>query len=214
MRVLAVITCLWLLTGAGGDVINSGKMPVPMLKNRVNDTANVLSIEDVGRISDLLRNYEKETKHQIAVLIVPTLGDETIERFCLRTSNKWGLGRKGIDDGILVCLAMKERWARIELGIGMNRYISNAEAKEIIDVEMTPAFLKKDFAGGLERGLKRGLKRLADAGGHRFTTEIRDQAQVFERMRAIIVRQLGVRPEVAVRMCKNAAAENPMAMAG
>lgn len=208
MRGLAVITWLWLLTGAGGGVIDSGKMPVPMLKNRVNDTASVLSTEDQERISNLLRDYEKETKHQIAVLIVPTLGDETIESFCLRISNKWGLGRKGIDDGILVCLAMKERRVRIELGIGMNRYISNTEAKAIIDVEMTPAFSKKDIAGRLERGLKRLMEE-----GRRFTTEIRDQAQVFERMRAIIVRQLGVSPEVVLRMCKNAAAENPMAMA-
>jgi uncharacterized membrane protein YgcG len=52
-------------------------------------------------------------------------------------------------------MAMKERMVRIELGIGMNRYISNADASEIITAEMTPAFKKGDFAGGLEKGLKR-----------------------------------------------------------
>jgi uncharacterized protein len=155
MWVLAVTTCLWLFTGATAAVIDSGMIPIPVLNSRVNDMDNVLSIEDQERLAKLLENYEKETKHQIAVLIIPTLGDETIESFCLRTSNKWGLGRKGIDDGILVCMAMKERRVRISLGIGMERYISNAEAKEIIDAEMTPLFSKGDIAGGLERGLKK-----------------------------------------------------------
>jgi hypothetical protein len=43
----------------------------------------------------------------------------------------------------------------MELGLGMDRYISNAEAKSIIEEEMTPAFKKGDFSGGLERALKR-----------------------------------------------------------
>jgi uncharacterized protein len=162
MRDFAAFMILWLLTGATAAAIDAGMIPVPALNGRVNDTANMLSIEDQERLVKLLRNYEKETKHQIAALIVPTLGDEAIESFCLRTFNKWGLGRKGIDDGILVCMAMKERWVRVELGIGigMERYISNAEAKEIIDAEMTPLFSKGDIGGGLERG----LKRLMEAG--------------------------------------------------
>jgi uncharacterized membrane protein YgcG len=138
-----------------GAAIDSGKIPVPQLTGRINDTVNLLSSADQERLSNLLSDYEKETKHQIAVLIVPTLRDETIESFCLRVANVWRLGRKGIDDGIVVCLAIEERRVRIELGIGMERYISNAEAKEIIDSEMTPLFSKRNFAGGLERGLKR-----------------------------------------------------------
>jgi uncharacterized protein len=62
-------------------------------------------------------------------------------------------------------MAMTERRVRIELGIGMERFISNAEAKEIIEVEMTPSFSKGDIAGGLERGLKRLMEE-----GRRFTT--------------------------------------------
>jgi uncharacterized protein len=164
MRVLAVTASLWLLVVATGGAIDSGVIPVPVLNGRVNDADNVLSIEDQERLAKLLKNYEQETKHQIAVLIVPTLRDEDIESFCLRTAKAWRLGRKGIDDGIVVCLAMKERRVRIELGLGMNRYISNAEAKEIIDLEMTPSFAKGDIAGGLERGLKRLMEE-----GRRFT---------------------------------------------
>src|SRR4029077_11755621 len=103
---------------------------------------------------------------QIVVLIIPSLGDETIEAFSLRTANAWGVGNKGFDDGILVCLAMKERRARIGLGKGIERFISDADAKIILDREMTPLFSKKDFFGGLERG----IERLMDEG-RRFVVE-------------------------------------------
>jgi uncharacterized protein len=135
--------------------VDSERIPVPKLTDWVNDTVGVLSTEDKKRLSNMLRDYEKETKHQFAVLIVPTLGDETIDSFCLRTANTWHLGRKGIDDGILICMAMQQRLVRIELGLGMERYISNADAKEIIETDMGPSFSKGDFAGGLERGLDR-----------------------------------------------------------
>jgi uncharacterized protein len=64
-------------------------------------------------------------------------------------------------------LQPKERKARIELGKGMQRYISDAAAKQILDTEMTPLFSKGDFSGGLELG----LDRLMDEG-RRFVAEI------------------------------------------
>jgi uncharacterized membrane protein YgcG len=138
-----------------GAAIDSGKIPVPQLTGRINDTVNLLSPANQELLSKMLGNYEQETGHQIAVLIVPTLGGEAIESFCLRVAKAWRLGRKGIDDGIVVCVAINDRLVRIELGVGINRYISNEDAKEIIDTEMTPFFGTRDFAGGLERGLKR-----------------------------------------------------------
>jgi uncharacterized protein len=150
--------------GNSGAAIDSGEIPIPQLTGRINDSVNLLLPADQERLSILLKVYEQETGHQIAVLIVPKLAGQPIESFCLRTLNAWRLGRKGIDDGILVCLAPSERHVRIELGLGMERYISNAEAKEIIDTEMTPFFRVKDFAEGLERGLKRLMEE-----GRRFS---------------------------------------------
>jgi uncharacterized protein len=150
---------LWVLAVAGflgvGTAYCLEGNWVPKLTGRVNDSAHVLSASDGERLSDMLRNYEQETHHQIAVLTIATLGDEPIETFSLRTFNAWGLGLKGLDNGILVTLAMKERRVRIELGKGMQRFISDADAKLIIDKQMTPAFSKGQFSTGLERGLDR-----------------------------------------------------------
>jgi uncharacterized protein len=126
---------------------------VPSHQGWVNDTANVLSEPDRRRLSDKLSHYHEETFHQLMVLIVPSLSGESIETFSYRVANSWGVGYKGLDNGILVTLAMKERKVRIELGKGMRRYISDAKATSIIESAMTPAFAKGDFAGGLEHGL-------------------------------------------------------------
>lgn len=134
---------------------------VPPLEGRVTDLADVLSPAERDRLERMLAGYEEETSHQIAVLLVSTLAGEDIDAFSLRVANTWGLGQKGIDNGVLVTLAMKERAVRIELGFGMEKYISNETAKSIIDGVMLPAFRKGDYAGGLEAGLEQlmGLGR-------------------------------------------------------
>jgi uncharacterized protein len=132
--------------------------------NWIKDDANALAKSDRERLSDLLRGYQQETQHQILVLIVPTIGNESIENFSLRAFNEIGIGRKGINDGMLILVAMKERQVRIELGKGMGSFISNADAAEIITRDITPSFSRGDVAGGLERG----LVRLMDEG-RRFT---------------------------------------------
>lgn len=158
---LAALFCAFLLAGctqqsppAGTPAASSASArPVPVLESRVNDLTGTLAPPARQHLEKLLADYEAETTHQIAVLLVPDLGGEPIEAFSLRVANAWALGRQGVDNGILVTLSMAERAVRIELGYGMNRYISNEAAAAIIDQRMLPAFRQGDFAGGLEAGL-------------------------------------------------------------
>lgn len=132
---------------------------VPQLAGRVTDLATVLSAEDHLLLTQMLANYERETTHQIAVLTVPTLSGEAIEVFSLRTANAWALGRKSVNNGILVVLAPSERKVRIELGLGFEPYISDAQANEIIQTQMLPAFREKAYSKGLERGLQQLMRQ-------------------------------------------------------
>ncbi len=121
----------------------------------MNDIAGVLTAAEQRRLSDLLTSYSGETHHQLALLIIPTLSGEPVETYSLRVANEWGLGYRGLDNGILVLLAIQEHSVRIELGKGMQRYISNDEAKAIIEEAMVPEFRKHEFAAGLENGFRR-----------------------------------------------------------
>jgi uncharacterized protein len=120
----------------------------------VVDQAAVLSPQERVSLDQLLAGYERETTHQIAVLTVSSLSGEPIERFSLRVANSWGLGRKGVDNGILIVLAPEEHKVRIELGRGFERYISNPRADEIIRSQMLPSFRQQEYFKGLERGIQ------------------------------------------------------------
>ena len=148
MRLIAFILLLACGIGHAADGVS-----VPRHEGWVNDTANVLSVPDRKRLSDLLERYHRETNHQLAVLTIPSLSGESIESYSFRVANAWKLGYKGFDNGILVTLSMKERQVRIQLGKGMERYISDAQALSILQGSMIPAFAKGNFADGLEQGL-------------------------------------------------------------
>lgn len=120
---------------------------------RVNDEANVLSLQEKEHISKLIENYELETSHQLCVITVKNLVGESIEAYSLRMSTNSGLGLKGIDNRILIVVAPNDRKARIELGRGFDKYISNVRAQEIMNTQMLPAFRQKRYAVGIERGL-------------------------------------------------------------
>jgi uncharacterized protein len=128
---------------------------VPRLRGRVNDYAGVLSARERADLDSTLAQYERETTHQVVILTVKSLNGETIETYSLRVAGAWRLGRRGFDNGVLLTVAMQQRAIRVELGAGMSRYVSDADAKTVIDA-MVPAFR----GGRVGDGMKIGVNRL------------------------------------------------------
>jgi uncharacterized protein len=129
-------------------------MAVPIRQGSITDMAFALSKSDHNALASLLDNFQLETHHQIAVLVIPSLNGQSIESFSFRVANAWGIGLKGWNDGILVTIAVREGGIRIELGEGMEHYISNSMAKDVIDHDMMPAFRQGDITGSLRAGLQ------------------------------------------------------------
>jgi uncharacterized protein len=126
---------------------------VPFLRGRVTDDAELLSPDAVKRISAKLESHEKNTTNQVAVLTVATLDGESIEGFAVRVFEKWQLGQKNKDNGILVVVAPKERRMRIEVGYGLEGRLTDLEAGRIIRNIMAPRFKKNNFDDGIEQGV-------------------------------------------------------------
>jgi len=127
---------------------------VPPLRGRVNDLAGVLDPEAARRIEARLAAFEQETTHQIAVLTVPGLEGEPIESFAFRVAEVWQLGQKGVDNGILLVVAPRERRARIEVGYGLEGAVPDAIAKRVLEDVMFAHFRRGDFAAGIEAGVE------------------------------------------------------------
>ena len=92
-------------------------LEVPFLTGRVNDTASLIDAATRERLEERLEAFEVETGTQVAVLTIPSLEGESLEEYSLRVAETWGLGREGIDDGVLVLVAHGDRKMRIEVGL-------------------------------------------------------------------------------------------------
>lgn len=131
---------------------------VPPLTGRVIDQTGTLSGGDVASLTQTLRDFEARKGSQVAVLIVPTTTPETIEQYSIRVVKSWKLGRKQINDGVLLLIAKNDRKLRIEVGIGLEGSLTNATAKQIIDDVIVPRFRSGDFGGGISAGVDRIMR--------------------------------------------------------
>jgi uncharacterized protein len=134
------------------------EVAVPVLKARVTDLTNTLTLAQVASIEQQLLALEQRKGSQLAVLIVPTTQPEAIEQYSLRVVEAWKLGRKGVDDGMLLIIAKNDRALRIEVGYGLEGVIPDAIAKRVIAETIVPYFKQNDFAGGIQAGITQLIK--------------------------------------------------------
>ncbi len=93
--------------------------PIPALTARVTDLTATLSGDQRQHLEQQLAALEAKSGAQLAVLLVPTTGDDSIEEYAVRTFEKWKLGQKKVDDGVLLLVAKNDRTLRIEVGYGL-----------------------------------------------------------------------------------------------
>ncbi len=120
----------------------------------VNDFAGVMDPAARSRLDDMLAALDQRTSAQIAVAIVDTIGDSYIEEYAVKMFERWGVGQKGEDNGVLLVVAMSERKIRIEVGYGLEGAVTDAESKFIIDEVIAPLFKQGDYSGGISAGVE------------------------------------------------------------
>ena len=137
MRKFAVLLTLLVLRIHAQDV-NSLKP-----QGYVSDFANVLDTQSRLRIEDYCGQVERATGAQMALVTVNSLNDTSIEDFTGDLFRKWGIGKKGQDNGVMYLLAVKDRKSRIEVGYGLE------------------PILPDGFVGGVQRQVRPMLQQSA-----------------------------------------------------
>jgi uncharacterized protein len=137
------------------------QVAVPELRSPVTDLTQTLTATQQQSLESMLRSYETRKGSQIAVLLVPTTQPETIEQYSIRVVEQWKLGRKKIDDGVLLLVAKNDRAVRIEVGYGLEGVLTDAVTSRIIRNVIAPQFRQGDFYQGISDGLTRIIE-LAD----------------------------------------------------
>ena len=122
----------------------------------VNDFAGVLSTEQVASLENKLVNFYQKTSTQIAIVTVKSLSGYDKADYAQKLSEKWGIGQKGKNNGILILVKPKIAQERgevfVAVGYGLEAVVPDAVAREaLVGAELIPAFKQNDYFTGLDR---------------------------------------------------------------
>ncbi|MEK7868598.1 MAG: TPM domain-containing protein [Candidatus Omnitrophota bacterium] len=118
----------------------------------VNDYANILSSETKAKLTALSAEIENKTTSQLAILTIDATSPLDIETYAVKLFEKWGIGQKQKNNGVLILVAVKDRRVRIEVGYGLEGAIPDALANNIIQKSMIPFFKNGDYDAGVLQG--------------------------------------------------------------
>ena len=120
----------------------------------VNDFSGFLKSDEIASLEGKLNGFARKTSTQIAIVVVPTLNGYDKADYAIQLAEKWGIGLKGKDNGILILVKPKRGNERGEIfistGYGLEGVVPDAIAKRIVEVEVLPEFKKGQYYTGLD----------------------------------------------------------------
>ena len=138
------------------------EMPIPRaptLERPIVDQTSTLSDEQITTLSQQISESRGQKSYQIAVLMVSSIQDDSLEAYSIRVAREWGIGEKDKNNGVLILIAKDDRKMRIEVGSGLEGDLPDARAGRIIRNAMAPKFRKDDYVGGISAA----ITQIADA---------------------------------------------------
>ncbi|HEX9160883.1 MAG TPA: TPM domain-containing protein [Thermoanaerobaculia bacterium] len=119
----------------------------------VTDKAGILTPDQVDALNRKLSDFEQQSGAQFIVYIFPSLEGESVEDFTIRCAQKWKVGQKKYDNGLILFVFVKERKIRVEVGYGLEGSVTDAYSSRVIRDYIAPHFQQGDWAGGLNAGV-------------------------------------------------------------
>ncbi len=116
----------------------------------IYDEAGLLNERQKSALSHKIKNYADSTSTQMLFVIINSTKGEDISLLSARWGQKWGVGQKGKDNGIVVLLAVDDRKVDIATGYGIEYIVSDYDSERIINRIMVPAFKRNQYYEGLD----------------------------------------------------------------
>jgi uncharacterized protein len=161
---LPALAGLLLLACVPGLVADVGT-PIPSPPQHwLTDEANFLSAATAAELDGRLEEYARSSGRQVIVYIAATTGGIPIEDWAVRAFAKWKVGRKGLDDGLVLFVMAEDKRVRIEVGYGLEGAVPDALAGRIINDEMVPRLQQGDNDGAVRAAVDRLLAIISGDG--------------------------------------------------
>ena len=151
-RILSIILFCFVFISACAQ---KSKSNFPAPTGYVSDFENVFTAQERKILDSMLTAYEKETTVEIGVV---TLHDKysgigNFDSLVTAIHNEWGVGKKEKNNGVLLAICMPLRKMRISTGRGIEKVLTDEEAKKIIEENMVPEFRNAKYFEGTRKGL-------------------------------------------------------------
>lgn len=119
----------------------------------VLDTSGKLSSAEITKLNEKIFHLNSSTRNEYGILLLDSLNDESIEDVAYATFNSWGVGKKDLDNGILIVVAVKERKSRIETGKGVGGELPDILVSDILRQNLSPHLKNDQFYNGFNSTL-------------------------------------------------------------
>ena len=143
--------------------------PPAVPRDYVVDLAGVLGNDAANRLNAYLGELEQKTTAQVLILTVQSLDGQSIEEFAFNTKERWKLGQKGKDNGVLIVVAVKDRKYRFEVGYGLESVLPDSLVGSIGREYLVPYFRKGDYGSGIAAAAAATAQTIASSAGVRIT---------------------------------------------
>ncbi len=168
-RLLAVFA---LLLASSSLVLAERLQDLPQPTNYVSDFAGVLSPQTQASLNALCTQVDRQAHAQIAVVTIKSLDGEPIENFATALEDKWKVGKKGTDRGLLLIFATNDRKYRIEVGYGLEGILPDGRVGDI-GRQMVPYLRQNDFDGAITMAVQQIAGVIAADAGVTLTAQRR-----------------------------------------
>ena len=158
-----IIMSLLLIQATTTAVWSQANLPMP--RHYVEDNANVINNADEQSLNGILQELEQKTGAQYIILTVQTTGGLPIEQFSIELVEKWKLGQKGKDNGMLFVLAKNDRKWRFEVGYGLEGFITDHYCDRIGRNVLVPYLKKGDYSKGIYTANLQIIQTIASEAG-------------------------------------------------
>jgi uncharacterized protein len=143
--ILAILPVVPALVSAAG-------LELPSPQGEVTDLAAILDGGTKERLLQLIRDVRERTTAEIAILTVPTTAPETIQEYSVAVFDRWKIGKRGQDNGLLLLVAVQDRRLWITTGYGLEGILPDGKVGQIRDRQIIPYFRAGRYATGILRG--------------------------------------------------------------
>lgn len=155
--------------------LNCFAISVPPLTRPVEDFNQTITDSDKAELEQSIREIWEQGIMQISILLIPSLEGENLEEYSIKVAEKWQLGDKEKDNGLLILMAINDRKIRIEVGQGLEYAVTDYEASKIIN-DMKPYLRNSNYKEALAEALST-LVKLMKYNSPEAVQERREQAE-------------------------------------